>query len=141
MPTLYSIVPKNDGYQVLGKRGNQHCLIHKATKPGEKADMLVFSTEESAMDYIVSNKLEDYTAEAFWRSENYDALMEYQLVLLHCPDCGYTLKSMVTVGADESASGCSETLYHCTNEDCESDFSVTRDANGRFIKMTRHFWG
>lgn len=62
-------------------------------------------------------------------------------ILLTCPDCGYTLRAICTVGADESCTGTSDTLYYCTNEECMSDFEVSRDEEGRFIKMIRRFWG
>lgn len=60
---------------------------------------------------------------------------------IYCPDCGSKLKCMCTIGAGESTSGFSESLYHCENDDCTNDFNIVRDADGRFIKMTRYFWG
>jgi DNA-directed RNA polymerase subunit RPC12/RpoP len=59
----------------------------------------------------------------------------------HCPDCGGRLKWMVTVGADESISSMSESLYHCENDNCGSDFNIRKDENGRFINMERYYFG
>lgn len=149
MLTLYHIVPKGDGYNILGcgKAGN-YFLISKETKGMNWKGELVFKSEEEAQEYITTNSLVDYKPEKFWRCENPPKNRHKPIItkldilpILHCPDCGYTLRSMVTVGADESASGYSETLYHCTNDECMSDFEVTRFNDGKFIKMTRHFWG
>ena len=71
MPTLYHIVPKNDGYNILarGKAGN-YFLISKESKGISWKGELVFKTEEEAQEYIVANGLVDYEPEKFWRIDN-----------------------------------------------------------------------
>ena len=149
MSTLYHIAPKNDGYHILarGKAGN-YFLISKESKGMNWKGELVFKTEEEAQKYIETNSLEDYRPEKFWRIDNPPKKRHKPMTtkldilpILHCPDCGHSLRWMCAVGADESVSGYAETLYHCTNDECMSDFEVTRFSDGKFIQMVRHFWG
>ena len=148
MLSLYHIVPKDDGCHFLarGLTGN-HFLIRKDSKETEWKGELTFDTEDEAQEYINNNNLEGYVPEEFWRNKKYHEKIKNItpkldiLPILHCPDCGHTLRWMCAVGADESVSGYAETLYHCTNDECMSDFEVTRFSDGKFIKMTRHFWG
>lgn len=149
MPTLYTIVPKNDGYNILGRgKAGNFFLINKLSKGISWKGELVFKTEKEAQDFIDEHGLVDYEPEKFWRCDNPPKNRHKPITtkldilpILHCPDCGHSLRWMVAVGADESVSGYAETLYHCTNDECMSDFEVTRFSDGRFIKMTRHFWG
>ena len=157
MPTLYHIKPKNDGYHILGcsMTGN-YFLINKDSSDIGRQGELIFKTEEDAQEYIDTHNLtKDYMPEKFWRAERTyqepDIIKEAREMFakanikikrsVYCPDCSSKLKCMCTVGADESTSGFSESLYHCENDDCANDFNIVRDADGRFIKMTRHFWG
>ena len=149
MPTLYSIKPKGDGYHTLGRNLiGDFILIDKSTKYVDARGVLTFDTQEEAQKFIDTHNLsEEYEPEKFWRSEKHHEEVQ-QLIkdikitpIMYCPDCGHSLRAMCTVGADESASGFSETLYHCENNSCMLDFNVIRDSEGRFVKMTRHFWG
>lgn len=145
MPTLYSIKPKGDGYHTLGRNLiGDFILIDKSSDYVDIQGALTFNTQEEAQDFIDKNNLsENYEPEKFWRSEKHHEEIQrlIKTPIMYCPDCGHSLRAMCTVGADENASGFSETLYHCENDKCMLDFNVVRDADGRFIKMTRHFWG
>lgn len=154
MISLYSIKPKGDGYHILGcTLAGEFYLIRKDNdKIGWKGE-LTFKTEEEAKDFIIKHNLDkDYEVEEFWKNEKYHNeeqradIQKYMTniqfrPMMYCPDCGHSLRCMCTVGADESTSGFSESLYHCENDDCANDFNIVRDADGRFVKMTRHFWG
>ena len=147
--TLYNIVPINDGFHVLGRsKVGEFFLISKNTNDLFRKGELIFYTEEDAQRFIDENNLENYQPEEFWRADNYVEGLEIIKFpniktnkTLTCPDCGYPLRWMCAVGADESMSGYAETLYYCTNDECMSDFEVTRFSDGKFIKMVRHFWG
>ena len=149
MAILYHIRPKDDGYHVLGRSmTGKHYLINKDYLGLRWQGEFVFGNEIEAQEYINKYNLEGYKPEQFWRSDDtltrdYKPILSKLNILLTlpCPDCGHTLRSMVTVGADESDSGFSESLYHCENDDCGSDFNLCRDANGKFIKMERYFFG
>lgn len=71
MPTLYHIVPKGDGYNILAceKTGN-YFLISKLSKGINWKGELIFKTEEEAQQYIEINNLKDYEPEKFWQCEN-----------------------------------------------------------------------
>ena len=157
MPTLYHIKPNNDGYHILGcsMTGN-YFLINKDSSDISWKGELIFKTEEEAQEYIDTHNLtKDYMPEKFWLAKRTyqepDIIKEAREMLakanikikrpMYCPDCGNELKWMVTVSTDESASGMSESLYHCDNDNCGSDFNLCRDANGKFIKMERYFFG
>ena len=136
LKTKYHIVPKNNGYFMLGKFDNYFTLVPKHRANGTE---LVFDTEQEAQAYIDRYVFTSMCIPERFSSSgkgNIEVRMQY-----HCPDCGYPLRCMCTIGADESASGFSESLYHCENYDCANDFNIVRDADGRFVKMTRHFWG
>ena len=71
MPTLFHIVPRQDGYHYLGidDSGN-HILISKREK--DYRTTLLFKTEEEATAYI--NKSLDpneYKAEEIWLNERF----------------------------------------------------------------------
>ena len=152
MPTLYSIKPKGDGYHILGctLAGKFYLIRKDDITVGWKGE-LTFKSKEDADEFIEKHKLgEEYEAEKFWRNDKYHN--EAQRVdiqkhmdnikitsMIYCPDCGHSLRCMCTVGADESHSYFTESLYHCEN--CLCDYSIARDTKGNFIKMTRHFWG
>ena len=154
MPILYSIKPKGDGYHILGcTLAGKFFLIRKDNdKIGWKGE-LTFKNIDEANEFIAKYNLsEEYEPEEFFRNDKYhneEQFIEIQKyinnikskTLMYCPDCGHSLRCMCIVGADESASGFSESLYHCENNDCANDFNIVRDADGRFVKMTRHFWG
>ena len=147
--TLYNIVPINDGFHILGRsKVGEFFLISKNTNDLFRRGELIFYTKEDAQKFIDDNNLENYQPEEFWRAEKYMAgleIIQFPNIKTHriltCPECGHSLHCMCTVGANESISGFSESLYHCKNDDCANDFNVIRDADGRFVKMTRHFWG
>jgi hypothetical protein len=155
MPTLYHIKPNNDGYHILGcsMTGNYFLINKDSSDIGWRGE-LIFKSEEETQKYIDTHNLtKDYMPEKFWRAEptyqEPDAIKEAREMLakanikikkpMCCPDCGHSLRCMCTVGADESHSHFSESLYHCEN--CLCDYNIVRDADGRFVKMTRHFWG
>lgn len=157
MPTLYHIKPKNDGYHILGRSmTGEYFLISKDSRIDGWKGELIFKSEEDAQEYIDTHNLTDeYIPEKFWRLERAyktpslikearEMLAKANITIkrpIYCPDCGNELKWMVTVGTDESASGMSESLYHCDNDNCGSDFNICRDADGKFIKMERHYFG
>ena len=60
-------------------------------------------------------------------------------MMMYCPDCGYSLRCMCTIGAGKTQSNFTEGLYHCEN--CLCDYNIVRDTKGNFVKMTRYFWG
>lgn len=148
MKTLYHIVPKNDGYHFLARSliGN-HYLVSKMRKEITWEGELIFNSAKEAQEYInLHEDLKDYIPEKFWRNPKY--VDESQITktsklkitpMMCCPDCGYSLRCMCTVGADESHSHFTESLYHC--EHCLCDYNIVRDSKGNFVKMTRHFWG
>ena len=157
MPTLYHIKPKNDGYHILGRSMvGEHFLISKDSKDIGWKGELIFKSKKEAQEYIDTHNLSnEYIPEKFWRidreykmpklaKEAREMLNKANITIkrpVYCPDCGNELKWMVTVSTDESASGMSESLYHCDNDNCGSDFNLCRDANGNFIKMERYFFG
>lgn len=148
MKALYHIVPKNDGYHFLARSliGN-HYLISKMEKEITWKGELIFNSAKEAQEYIDLYKdLKDYVPEKFWKNSKYIDKSQITKVsklkitpIIYCPDCGHNLHCMCTVGADESQSHFTESLYHCEN--CLYDYNLLRDNKGNFVKMTRHFWG
>lgn len=62
---------------------------------------------------------------------------------MKCPECGAKLKWRVTVGADETVSGLTESLYSC--EECGYDWQVSFKNYWFFgwrkkINIKRKFW-
>jgi hypothetical protein len=143
MVSLYSIVPSDDGYHVLGRdKDNNFILISKSAN--DQTGELIFLTSEEAQVFIEQNNLKGYKVEGFLKAKN--CFNENDIIRIpsakidtniYCPDCGYTLTPIATIGADEAFS---ETLYSCTKDECLCDFSVIRDKEGHFVKMTRYFW-
>ena len=148
MPTLYAIKPKNDGYYTLGYNlAGQFFLIKKDNYDTSYMNEITFHTLDEANEFINKYNLnEKYEPEEFWVNEEYyTKKIQKELdniisnLIIHCPDCGHSLRCMCTVGADESHSQFTESLYHCEN--CLCDYNIARDSKGNFVKMTRHFWG
>ena len=148
MKTLYHIVPKNDGYHFLAcSLVGKHYLVSKMEKENTWAGELIFNSVEEAQEYIdLHEDLKDYIPEKFWK--NFKYIDKSQITktsklkitpMMYCPDCGHSLRCMCTIGADESHSQFTESLYHCEN--CLCDYNIARDSKGNFVKMTRHFWG
>lgn len=122
MPIVYNIVPKDNGYMRLGlDHSNKHCLINKALPINRP---LIFDSAERAQAYIDEHNLKDYKVEEGWRG-----------IQLICPECG---NHLFVISVDKATN---ETIYHCSNKECELDFSVLRDKDNHFIKMNRKFWG
>lgn len=156
MPTLYHIKPKGDGYHILGcTLAGKFFLIDKSTNTINPKGKLIFKNIEDAQKFIAKYDLtKQYEPEKFWYSEEVytdedNIKMENFInkinvkfeTVISCPDCGHSLRCMITTGADKTKSKMSESLYHCENNNCANDFNIVRDADGRFVKMTRHFWG
>lgn len=157
MPTLYHIKPKDNGYHILGRSmTGEYFLIRKDSNIKGWKGELIFKSEKEAQEYInIHNLSNEYIPENFWHLEciyRMPSLTEEAREMLakanvkiqrpiYCPDCDSELKCMSTIGADKSISGFSESLYHCESDDCANDFTIVRDTDGRFVKMTRHFWG
>ena len=61
--------------------------------------------------------------------------------MYHCLICNSPLKSMCSVGADMSASGYTETLASCTNDDCALDWNIQTTREGKVVKIEQYFFG
>ena len=153
MPKLYHIKPKGDGYHILGHTlTGEYYLVNKETMETGWRGQLIFNTIEEAQEYIDKHNLTDnYIPEEYWRSDRTynlspiskktrEILNKANIIIkkpLICPDCGYDLKYINTIGADETQTNFTESLYHC--EKCLRDYSIVKDADNCFVKMTRHF--
>lgn len=131
MAKYYYIVPKGDGYHIVGntfKYGD--CLLKKAEPIDDRE--LVFSDREEAQFYI-DNMLElegEFEVEAAWYNDNFI-----------CRDCGSPLKIQCTVGADQSMSGYTERICSCRNRECLKDWEVITDENNNLIEIKRYYIG
>ena len=115
MPSLWSIVPKDDGCHVVGK---DHSLIDKASKQ-RLEQALWFIDAESADNYIFEHlDPEHYKSEDFWT------------LYLPCPYCGKSLRAM---SQDDEI-----VLYHC--EECLRDWGAQQSGEDIF-RIQRKYWG
>ncbi len=129
MSILYHIIPKGDGYNVLGV--DPFGEFYLVPKNDERGRGLVFNTPEEAYEYMrLGNINEDYIVEAFWMNKEF-----------RCPECGSPLMTQYVVGSDETESNFTERVCSCRNHSCELDWRIYSTADGHIVKIERFFCG
>lgn len=125
MTTKYHIVPKNNGYYMLGKE-NYFTLVPKHRGDGSE---LVFDTEAEAQRYI-----DRFVLTSMCKPEKF-------LTEFICPKCGSALRTQYVEGADRSYSGYTERICSCRNEECLADWEIFTDEYNNIIETKRYFFG